>query len=29
MNQMRGFALRGAPAQEVKIAPLTLMQFKL
>jgi hypothetical protein len=29
MNQMREFALHGAPAQEVKIAPLTLMQFKL
>jgi hypothetical protein len=29
MNQMREFALHGAPAQEVKIAPLTPMQFKL
>jgi hypothetical protein len=28
MNQMREFALRGAPAQEVKIALLTPMQFK-
>jgi hypothetical protein len=28
MNQMREFALRGAPAQEVKIAPLTQMRFK-
>jgi hypothetical protein len=28
MNLMHGFALRGALAQEVKIAPLTPMQFK-
>jgi hypothetical protein len=28
MNQMRGFALHGAPAHEVKIAPLMPMQSK-
>jgi hypothetical protein len=29
MNQMREFALRGALAQGVKIAPPTPMRFKL